>query len=139
MSWWLGFPAFTAMARVQVLVRELRPHKPCSETKCVCVGFPGSSAGKGSTCNAGDPGSTPGSGRSLGEEICSPLQYSWPSLVAQMIKNLPAMLEAWVQSLGWEDSLEDGMATHDNILACGILMDRGAWWATVRGIKNTWR
>ena len=106
---------------------------------CVCVGFPGSSAGKGSTCNAGDPGSISGSGRSLGEEICSPLQYSWPSLVAQMIKNLPAMWEAWVQSLGWEDPLEDGMATHDNILACGILMDRGAWWATVRGIKNSWR
>ena len=47
---------------------------------CVCVGFPGSSAGKGSRCNAGDPGLIPGSGRSLGEEICSPLQYSWASL-----------------------------------------------------------
>ena len=54
-------------------------------------GFPGSSAGKESACNAGDPGSIPGSGRSPGERIGYPLQYSWASLVALMLKNLPAM------------------------------------------------
>ena len=53
--------------------------------------FPGSSAGKESACNAGDPGSIPRSGRSPGERIGYPLQYSWASLVAQMVQNLPAM------------------------------------------------
>ena len=60
-----------------------------------------------------------------------PFQDSWASLVAQMIKNLPAMWETRVQSLGWEDSLEEGMATHSSILAWRIPMDRGAWWAAV--------
>jgi len=59
-------------------------------------GFPDSSVGKGSACNAGDHGSTPGSGRSTGEGIGYPLQYSWASLVAQLVKNLPAMQETWV-------------------------------------------
>ena len=54
------------------------------------------------------------------------LQYSWASLVAQMVKNPPAMRETWVQSPGWKDSLEEGMATHSNILAWRIPMDRGA-------------
>ena len=81
----------------------------------------------------------PGSGRSLEEDICSPLQYSWASLVAQMLKKLPAMWETWVQFLGWEDPLEDGMETHDNILAWRIPMDRGAWQATVYGVKKSWR
>ena len=71
--------------------------------------FPDSSVGKESTCNAGDPGSTPGSGRSTGKGIGDPLQYSWASLVAQLVKNSPAMQETWVQSLGWEDSLEKGI------------------------------
>ena len=62
-----------------------------------------SSVGKESTCNAGDPSSIPGSERSAGEEIGYPLQYSWASLVAQLVKNSPAMLETCVQSLGWED------------------------------------
>ena len=56
-----------------------------------------------STCNAGDPGSIPGSGKSAGEGIGYPVQYSWASLVAQLVKNLPAMRETWVWSLGWED------------------------------------
>ena len=68
----------------------------------------------------GDPTSIPGSGRSPGEGIDYPLQYSWASLVAQLVKNLPAMWETWVQSLGWEDSLEKGKATHSNILAWRI-------------------
>ena len=63
------------------------------------MGFLGSSAGKESACNAGDPGSFPGSGSSPGEGIGCPLQYSWASLVAQMVKNLPTMQETWVQSL----------------------------------------
>ena len=58
----------------------------------------------------------PGLGRSAGEEIGYPLQYSWASLVAQLVKNLPAMWETWVQYLGWEDTLEKGKATHSIIL-----------------------
>ena len=60
------------------------------------LGFPDGSVGKESACNAGDPGSIPGSGRSAGEGISYPLQYSWASLVAQMVKNLPAIQEIWV-------------------------------------------
>ena len=59
-------------------------------------GFPDSSVGKESACNAGDPSSFPRSGRSPGEGIDYPLQYSWASLVAQLVKNLPAMRETWV-------------------------------------------
>ena len=76
-----------------------------------------SSAGKESTCNAGDPGSIPGSGRSTGEGIGYPLQYSQASLEDQLVKNPPAMWETWVQSLGWEDPLEKGIATYSSILA----------------------
>ena len=65
-------------------------------------GFSGSSAGKESTCNAGDPGSIPGLGRSSGKGIGYPLQSSWASLVAHTVKNLPAMRETWVRSLGWK-------------------------------------
>ena len=68
------------------------------------MGFPGSLTGKESACNAGDPGSVPGSGRSPGEGIGYPLQYSWASLVAQLVKNLPEMWETWIQYLGWKDS-----------------------------------
>ena len=63
-------------------------------------GFPESSASKEFAWNAGHPGSIPGSGRSSGERIGYPLQDSWAFLVAQMVKNLPAILERWVQSLG---------------------------------------
>ena len=80
-------------------------------------GSPNSSAGKESACNAGDPGSIPGLGRSAGEGIGYPLQYSWAFLVAQTVKNLPAVRETWVQSLGWEDPLEEGKAIHSSILA----------------------
>ena len=81
--------------------------------------IPDSSVGKESACNAGDPGSIPGSGRSTGEGIGYPLYYSWVSPVAQLVKNLPAMWETWVQSLGWEDPLEKGKAMH-SILAWRI-------------------
>ena len=65
---------------------------------------------------------------------CPVLQVS---LVAQMVENLPVMWETWVQSLGWEDPLEEGMATHSSILAWGIPMDRGAWWATVQRVAKS--
>ena len=94
-------------------------------------GFPGSSAGKDSVYNAGDPGSIPGSGSSPGEGIGYPLQEFWAFLVAQT-----AMWETRVRSLGWEDPLEEGMATHSSILAWMIPMDRGAWRATSMGLQR---
>ena len=101
------------------------------------MGFLSSSDDKESACNAGDPGSTPGLGRSPGEGIGYLLQYSWASLVAQMVKNLPVMRETWVPSVGWEDPLEEGMATHSSILAWKIPIDRGAWRATVHGVAKS--
>ena len=80
-------------------------------------GFPDSSVGKESACNAGDPSLIPGSGRSAGEGIGYPLQYPWASLVAQLVKNPPAMWETWVRPLSWEDLLEKAKATHSSILA----------------------
>ena len=85
------------------------------------MGFPDISVAKESACNTGDSGLISGSGRSAGEERGFPLQYSWASLVAQLVKNLPAMLETWVRSLGWDDSLEKEKATHSSILAWRIL------------------
>ena len=82
--------------------------------------FPASSVGEESTCNAGDPGWILGSGRSTGGGIGYPVQYSWASLVAQLVRNLPAIWETWVQSLGWEDPLQNGTATHSSILAWRI-------------------
>ena len=84
------------------------------------LGFPGSSAGKEPACNVGDPSLIPRLGRSPGEVIGYPLQSSWVSLVAQIVKNLLVMQEAWVRSLGREDPLEEGMATHSSILAWRI-------------------
>ena len=84
------------------------------------MGFPHSSVGKESACNAGDPHSIPESGRSAGEGIGHPLQYPWASLVAQLVTNLPAMWETWVQSLGWQDPLKKGITTHSSILAWKI-------------------
>ena len=86
-----------------------------------------SSVGKESACNAGDPGSVPGLGRSAGEGIGHPLQYPWASLVAQLVTNLPAMWETWVQSLGWQDPLEKRTAAHSSILA---------W--RIRGLHSPW-
>ena len=84
------------------------------------VGLPDSSVGKESACNAGDPCLIPALGRSAGEGIGYPLQYSWASLVAQLVKNPPAMWETWVRSLGWDDPLEKRKATHSSILAWRI-------------------
>ena len=120
-----------------LLWRELenkQTHTRCNWDKLqLCLGFPGSSAGKESACNARDPSSILGLGRSPREGIGYPLQYSWPSLVAQMVKNLLVMWEIWVWYLGQEDPLEEGMATHSSILAWRIPAGRGAWWATVHG------
>ena len=68
-------------------------------------GFPGSSAGKQSACNAGDPGSIPGSGKSTGEGIGYPFQYSWAPLVVQPVKNPHAMQETWVGKIPWRRGL----------------------------------
>ena len=84
------------------------------------MGFLGGSDGKESTHNVGDLGVIPGLERSPGERNGNPLQYSWASLVAQLVKNLPTMWETWVQSLGWEDPLEKGKITHSGILAWTI-------------------
>ena len=81
------------------------------------LGFPESSVGKESACNAGDPSLIPGLGRSAEEGIGYPLQYSLASLVAQLVKNLLAIWETRVLSLSWEDPLEKGKATHSSILA----------------------
>ena len=81
------------------------------------MGFPGNSAGKELVCNAGDPSSIPGLGRCPEEGIGHLLQYSWASLVAQLVKNLPALQKTWVRSLSQKDPLEEGMATHSSFLA----------------------
>ena len=96
------------------------PPTPFQRFDCITDCFPDSSVGKESTCNAGDPGLIPGLGRSPGEGIGYPLQYSWASIVAQLVKNPPAMWETWVRSLGWEDPLEKGNASHSSILAWRI-------------------
>ena len=95
------------------------------------TGFTDSSVGKESACNAGDPSLIPGLGRYPGERIGYPLQYFWASLVAQLVKNPPAIRETWDQSLGGEDPLEKGKATHSSILV---------WrspWTTVHGATKS--
>ena len=87
--------------------------------QCSSLGFPDSSVGKESTCNAGDPGSIHGSGRSTGEGIGYPPQCSSASTVAQLVKNPPAIWETWVQSLGWEDPLEKGKDYHISVFRPG--------------------
>ena len=89
------------------------------------MGFPGSSAGKESTCNAGDSGSISGSRRSTGERIGYPLQYSWASLVAQLVKNLPAMWETWARYLDWGYSFQ--YSGPENSMDC-----------VVHGVTKSW-
>ena len=107
---------------MQVLVRQIRCCALvfCTGSEYTKIGFPHNSVGKESACNAEDPGLIPGPGRSPGEGIGYPLQYSWASLMAQLVKNPPSVWETWVQSLDWEDALEKGMATHSSILAWRI-------------------
>ena len=96
------------------------------------MGFPCGSAGKESACSVGDLGSISALGRSPGEGKGYPLQYSWASFVDQLVKNLPAVWETWVQSLGWEDPLEKGKAVHSSILAWRI-----PWMYSLWGCKES--
>ena len=98
----------------------------------VFLGFPCGSAGKEPTCSAGDLGSISGLGRSLGGEHGNPLQYSWASLVAQLVRNPHAVWETWVPSLGEEDPLEEGMATHSSTFAWRI-----PWIKEPGGLQST--
>ena len=91
-----------------------------SKTLYLIKGFPDSSLGKESSRNTRDPGSIPGLGRSAGEGIGYSLQYSWASLVAQMVKNLPVMQKTWVLSLGWENPLKKGTAAYSSALVWRI-------------------
>ena len=86
--------------------------------------------GKEAICNSGDTSSISRLGRSPGEGRDDPLQYSWDCLVAQLVKNPPAIQETWLQSLGQEDLLEEGMATHSSVLAWRIPIETGAWQPT---------
>ena len=95
----------------------------------------GSSAGKESTCNAGNPDLIPESRRSPGEGIGYPLQYSWASLVAQTV--MQCRRPEFYPCVG-KIPLEEGMATHSSILIWRIPMDRGAWQATVHGVAKSW-
>ena len=104
-------------------------------------GFPDSSVGKESICNTRDPCLIPGSGRSTGEGIDYPVQYSWACLVAELVKNLPAMQETWFWFLGQEHPLEKEMALFHWTLQYSCLensMDRGAWRGTVHGVEKHW-
>ena len=97
---------------LQMVTAAIKLKDTCS------LGFPNSAISKES--NAEDPASIPGSGRSTGEGIGYPFQYSWASLVVQLVNNPPAMQETWFRSLGWKDPLEKGKATHFSILAQSI-------------------
>ena len=83
-------------------------------------GFPGSSAREESASNAGDPGSIPGLARSAVDGLGYPLQYSWASFIAHLVKNLPEMQETWVWPLGRKDPLAKGTTTHNSFLAWRI-------------------
>ena len=107
--------------------------------------IPCSSVGKESTCNAGDLGSTPGLGRSTGEGMGYLLQYSWASLVAQLVNNPPAIWGTWVQSLGWDGPLKKGKAIHSSILAWRVPWTiqsmrsqrvRHDWWQITKKYKK---
>ena len=99
-------------------------------SKVVQIGFPRSSDGKESSCNAGDPGSIHGSGISTGEGIGYLLQYSWAFLVAHLVKNPPTIRETWLLPLDWEEPLNNGTDTHSHILAWII-----PW--TIQGYKES--
>ena len=101
-------------------------------------GFASSSAGKESACNAGDLGLIPGWGRSPGEGLGYLLQYSWASLVAQTVKNLPAMWEDLGSVPGLGRSSGEGNGNSFQYSCLGNLMDRGTWQAIVHGVTKSW-
>ena len=117
-SW--TFTSFTLISRTEFKIPRPEFKFKLLLTSCVTLGFPHSSVGKESACKAKDPSSVHGSGRSAGEGIGYPLQYCSASLVTQLVKNSPAVWETWVWSLGWEDPLEKGTASHSSILAWRI-------------------
>ena len=98
----------------------------CSVTRSYEIyrGFPDSSVGKDSACNAGDPGSIPGLGRSPGEGIGYPLQYSWASLVAQLVKNPPATRETWVGKIPWRREQLPAPAFWPDCIVHGVTKSR---------------
>ena len=83
-----------------------------------------------------DPGSIPELGRSPGEGIGYLLQYSWSSLLVQLVNNLPAIRETWFWSMGWENSMEKDMETHSSILVWRTPLNRRAWQATVHEVTE---
>ena len=107
----LSTHAYTPLLQC-LLIKELWRDFPGS------LGSPDSSVGKEPACSAGDLGLIPGWGKSTGEGLGYPLQYSWASLVAQLVKNPPAMCGTWVRSLGWQEPLgERGSTNLKNIQA----------------------
>ena len=124
--WFWGQPQLRPMMESRNLSQRLEnaktfPFEVWNKRSSYCpTGFPYSSVGKESACSAGDPSSILGSGRSLGKGIGNLLQFSWASVVAHLVKNPPAMRDTGVQSLGWEDALVKGKATHSRIVACRI-------------------
>ena len=116
---------------------QIKDSSGCDIHLTFSKGFPGSSAGKESACNAGDPGSIPGSERSPGEGKVYPVQYSRTSLVAQLVKNPPVMQETWVGIPGLGRCPGGG---HGNLLQYSCLenfMGLGAWQAAVHGATKT--
>ena len=116
-----------------VLLASSRPDCPLSQEAvcllvCTCHHFLVSLKTKGSYVHFL---------RQAKEILKMPLSYCRASLVAELVKNPPAGQESWVQSLGWEDPLEESMAAHSSILAWRIPMDRGAWQATVHGVAQS--
>ena len=142
---WMSFPLLVADG-VRSRSGSTLPVVPCASQdtrewwQVICnllKIFPDSSVGKEFTCNAGDPYLIPGSGRSAEEGIGYTLQYSWASLVAQLVKNLPAMQETWVRSLDWEDPLEKGKAWSGSLQYSGL---ENSLDCIVRGVakSQTW-
>ena len=91
-----------------------------SRTSCLFINFPSALMGFPDSSVKNQPAMQETSAGFLGEGIVYPLQYSWASLVAQLVKNLPSMGETWVGSLGWEDPIQKGKATYSSILAWRI-------------------
>ena len=145
-EYWSGLPfPFPGIFLTQGLNREALYGKVsqiyvCTHTQThtyTHIHFPGTSDGKESACNVGDPIWIPGLGRSPGKWIGYLLQYPWASLLTQTVKNFRAMREIWVPFLGWEDPPGEG---HGNPLQCSCLenpMDRGAWWAMVHEVAES--
>ena len=111
-AWWAAVHG-VAKSQTQLSDHNWLPHQAMGSHR---VGHDWSNLAAAATCNVGDPGSIPGSGRSAGEAMDYPLQYSWASIVAHLVKNSPAIQETWVGKIPWEK----GKSTHPSILAWRI-------------------